>query len=345
MVPIWMFVNACACGNTFILKPSEQDPSAPMFLAELFVEAGAPAGVFNIVNGDKSVVDQLIIHPDVKAVTAVASTPVAKHIYETAILHGKRAHTFGGAKNHCVVMPDADINQTADAILGAAFGSAGERCMAISVVVAVGDQIADQLITKLQKLIPELRLGSGLDAQTEMGPLISDVHRNRVLTLIEQGVMEGAQLIVDGRVNLSVQHEQGHFLGGCLFDHVKPDMHIYQEEIFGPVLCVVRVNDLQSAIDLINGHRYGNGAAIMTQEGEAARQFCHGVDAGMVGVNIPIPVPVVNHPFGGWKQSVFGDINMHGEQSLQFYTKLKTVTQRWPKSTVSSAQFSMPTHD
>ena len=344
MVPVWEFVCAIACGNTFLLKPSEKDPSAPLRMAELFKEAGLPDGVLNVVNGDKHAVDVLLTHPDVVAVTAVASTPVAEYVYNTAIRNGKRAHAFGGAKNHCLVMPDADMEQTVEAILGAAYGAAGERCMALSVAVTVGDEVADALAARLKHRVPELKVGPGSDPGMEMGPLVTAEHLQKVRGYIELGVVEGADLVVDGR-DLSVAgHETGFFLGGSLFDHVKKEMRIYQEEIFGPVFCIVRQPDFDSALALINEHQFGNGAAIFTLDGGAARTFSQRVQAGMVGINIPIPVPVVHHPFGGWKRSVFGDVNMHGNQSIQFYTKLKTVTARWPKGVRTSTQYAMPNH-
>ena len=345
MVPIWMFVSAIACGNTFVLKPSEKDPSAPMFMAELLMQAGLPKGVFNIINGDKVAVDTLLHHPDIQTMTAVASTPVAKYIYQTAIANGKRAHTFGGAKNHCIVMPDADVKATAQAIQGAAYGSAGERCMALSVVVAVGDKTADALITELKASVPQLKIGPGTEAGIEMGPLVTAAHLEKVLSYVDAGVAEGATLVVDGRPSKSskpTNYANGYFMGGCLFDHVTPKMKIYREEIFGPVLCVVRVNDFRSALTLINENAYGNGTAIFTQDGETARTFAHEVQVGMVGINVPIPVPAAHHIFGGWKQSVFGDIHMHGDQSIQFYTKAKSVTSRWPKNTKAGAQYNMP---
>ena len=342
MVPLWMFVSAIACGNTFVLKPSEKDPSAPMLLAELFLQAGLPKGVLNIVNGDKIAVEALLQHPDIHTMTAVASTPVAKYIYQTAIANGKRAHTFGGAKNHCIVMPDADVKATAQAIQGAAYGSAGERCMALSVVVAVGDATADALITELKASVPELKIGAGTEAGIEMGPLVSAAHLQKVLGYVDAGVTEGATLVVDGRDCKPKNNANGYFMGGCLFDNVTPTMKIYREEIFGPVLCIVRVADFQSALTLINENPYGNGTAIFTQDGETARAFAHEVQVGMVGINVPIPVPVAYHTFGGWKQSVFGDIHMHGDQSIQFYTKPKSVTSRWPKSETAAAQYTMP---
>ncbi|MFT4058476.1 MAG: CoA-acylating methylmalonate-semialdehyde dehydrogenase [Legionella sp.] len=345
MVPVWMMIPAIACGNTFILKPSEQDPSAPIRLLELLSEAGLPDGVANCLQGNKETVDFLITHPDVKAVTAVASTPVTQAIYTTAIAHGKRAHTFGGAKNHCVVMPDADLNQTASAIVGAAYGSAGERCMAISVVVAVGDEVADALITKMKPLISAMKIDAGDVAGADMGPLISAAHKQRVLEAINQGVHEGAKLVIDGRQFTHQHHPQGFFMGPCLFDEVTEQMSVYQNEIFGPVLAVVRVQDFEHALALVNRHQYGNGTAIFTRDGFNAREYCQRVQVGMVGINIPIPVPIASHPFGGWKHSCFGDINMHGEESIYFYTKQKTVTSKWPIHELEGNAFIMPTHD
>lgn len=343
MVPIWMFVPAIAYGNTFVLKPSEQAPSAPTRLIELLHDAGCPEGVVNILHGDKKTVDILCQHSDIKSVTAVASSQVAQSIYETATSHGKRAATFGGAKNHCVVMPDADINQTCEAIIGAAYGSAGERCMAISVVVAIGDQTADALIEHISKRLPDLVIGPGDQAKTSMGPLISAAHHKKVTEYISGGIEEGATLVVDGRQFAHPDYPNGHYLGPCLFDQVQPDMRIAKEEIFGPVLSVIRVNSLDDAITLVSQHPYGNGTAIFTHNGEAARYYASQVQVGMVGINIAIPVPIAYHSFGGWKASMYGDIAMHGDQSVQFYTKLKTITSRWPKDK-AKAQFTMPTH-
>ncbi|MGQ3891687.1 CoA-acylating methylmalonate-semialdehyde dehydrogenase [Legionella sp. CNM-4043-24] len=344
MVPVWMMAPAIACGNTFILKPSEQDPSAALRLVELLSDAGLPDGVVNCVQGDKNAVDYLLHHPDIAAFTAVASTPVAESIYTTATANGKRAHTFGGAKNHCLVMPDADLAQAAQAIVGAAYGSAGERCMAISVVVAVGDDTADQLLAHLLPLVRAIRIDAGDVEGCDMGPLISQAHRQRVLTAIDQGVAEGARLLIDGRAYRHPQHPQGYFVGPCLFDRVDESMSVYQNEIFGPVLVMVRVKDFNEGLALVNRHQYGNGTAIFTRSGYYAREFSHRVQAGMVGVNIPIPVPVASHPFGGWKRSCFGDTNMHGEESVHFYTRLKTTTSRWPVSTLSESAFIMPTN-
>lgn len=344
MVPVWMMIPAIACGNTFILKPSEQDPSAPVRLMELLTDAGLPDGVANCLQGNKATVEYLLAHPDIAAFTAVASTPVAHSIYSTATAHGKRAHTFGGAKNHCVVMPDADLDQAANAIIGAAYGSAGERCMAISVVVAVGQQTADALIAKMTPQIRAMRIDAGDVEKTDMGPLISSTHRAKVLAAIDKGVHEGARLIIDGRTFKHPQNPEGFFIGPCLFDQVTEDMSVYQEEIFGPVLVIVRVDSFEEALALVNKHQYGNGTAIFTRDGFSAREYSQRVQVGMVGVNIPIPVPIANHPFGGWKRSAFGDTNMHGEESIHFYTRLKTVTSKWPVTDIEASAFSMPTH-
>lgn len=344
MVPVWMILPAIACGNTFILKPSEQDPSAPVRLMELLTEAGLPLGVVNCVQGDKATVDYFLKHPDVKTCTAVASTPVAEYIYNTAIAHGKRSHTFGGAKNHCVVMPDADLDYTAQAIVGAGYGAAGERCMAISVVVVVGEQTGDHLLEKLIPLIQAIKIDAGDVEGTDMGPLVSAPHRERVLQAISDGVGEGATLVIDGREFKHPSHSKGYFLGPCLFDHVTEAMSVYQQEIFGPVLVIVRVADFEAALSLVNRHQYGNGTAIFTQNGFSAREYAQRVQVGMVGINIPIPVPIASHPFGGWKRSSFGDIGMHGEESIHFYTQSKTVTSRWPATTFGESSFSMPSH-
>lgn len=343
MVPMWMFPMALACGNTFILKTSEKVPSTALRMAELLTEAGLPDGVFNVVNGDKEAVDALLTHPDVAAVSFVGSTPVAEYIYQTATQHGKRCQALGGAKNHMVVMPDADMDQVADALMGAAYGSAGERCMAISVAVAVGDDTADALIERLSPQVKALKVGPGTDPDSEMGPLISSEHRDKVKGYVDLGVEEGAELVVDGR-GLSIEgHEGGFYLGGCLFDKVTSDMTIYQEEIFGPVLCVVRVPDFDAALQLVNSHEYGNGTAIFTRDGDTARAYSSQVQVGMVGINVPIPVPMAFHSFGGWKRSLFGDIHMHGTEGINFYTKLKTVTSRWPTGIRAGADFHMPT--
>lgn len=342
MVPIWMFVPAIACGNTFILKPSEKDPSAPLRLAELMQEAGLPSGVLNVVHGAKEAVDRLITHADVVAVSCVGSTPVAEYIYKMAIAHGKRAHTFGGAKNHCLVMEDANVNEAAEAVANAAYGSAGERCMAVSVVVAVGDKVADTLVNRIQEKIKTLKIAPGTDPKAEMGPLITKAHLQRVKNYVDIGVKEGAKLVVDGRDFALADYEKGFFMGPCLFDQVKPDMRIYREEIFGPVLVIVRVPDFNSALELVNKHEYGNGTAIFTRNGSLARAFASRVQVGMVGINVPIPVPVAYHTFGGWKQSLFGDTYLHSDESVKFYTKSKTVTMRWPKE--EKASYYMPHH-
>ena len=342
MVPMWMFPMAIACGNTFVLKPSERDPSASLLLARLLTEAGLPEGVFNVVQGDKEAVDGLLHHPDVRAVSFVGSTPIAEYIYATGCAQGKRVQALGGAKNHMVVMPDADIPQTVDALMGAAFGSAGERCMAISVVVAVGN-VGDQLVEALVPRIAELKITQGMDLSAEMGPVVTQVHKDKIAGYIAAGVKEGATLVTDGRGFVLPGHEQGFFLGGSLFDHVTPDMTIYKEEIFGPVLCIVRVPDFATALDLVNAHEYGNGTAIYTRDGNTAREYTHRVQVGMVGVNVPIPVPMAFHSFGGWKRSLFGDHHAHGPESVRFYTKQKAVTQRWPASTAAGAEFAMPT--
>jgi malonate-semialdehyde dehydrogenase (acetylating)/methylmalonate-semialdehyde dehydrogenase len=339
MVPLWMFPIAISCGNTFVLKPSEKDPSCALRLADLLHEAGLPAGVFNVMNGDREAVDTLITSPDVSAVSFVGSTPVAKYIYETAAKHGKRVQALGGAKNHMIVMPDADTELAAQALMGAAYGSAGERCMAISVAVAVGDA-GDRLVDRLRSKIAGLKIGAGSSADVEMGPLITREHLERVRNYIDIGVNEGAQLIVDGRNHSS---PAGFFLGASLFDHVLPSMRIYQEEIFGPVLVIVRSPSLDAALQIVNAHEFGNGAAIFTNDGDAARKFTHHVQAGMVGINVPIPVPMAFHSFGGWKHSLFGDLHIHGPDGIRFYTRLKTVTARWPTSTRTEAEYVMPT--
>ncbi|MFT4937735.1 MAG: malonate-semialdehyde dehydrogenase (acetylating)/methylmalonate-semialdehyde dehydrogenase [Paraglaciecola sp.] len=345
MVPMWMFPIALACGNTFIMKPSEKDPSVIMRVAELLKEAGLPDGVFNIVNGDKESVDVLLSDSRVHAVSFVGSTPIAEYIYATGSKHGKRVQALGGAKNHMIVMPDAEVDQVTSALMGAAFGSAGERCMAISVAVCVGDDTADLLISKLQQEISEMRVGpgSGLSEEAHMGPLVSKIHAEKVLGYIDSGIADGAKLLVDGRDFKVDGHELGYFVGPSLFDHVKPGMRIYNEEIFGPVLCVVRVDSYDDAVKLINSHEYGNGTSIFTTNGDSARQFCEQIQVGMVGVNIPIPVPMAFHSFGGWKRSVFGPLNMHGNDGVRFYTKMKTVTARWPKGNLTTNTFSMPT--
>lgn len=343
MVPIWMMIPAIACGNTFILKPSEKDPSAPLFLAELLQQAGLPEGVLQVLNGDKTVVEQLLHHPDIVAASCVGSTPVAQYIYETAIKQGKRAQAFGGAKNHCIVMPDANLQEAASAIAGAAFGSAGERCMALSAVVAVGDVVADGLVEQLTQHAQELIIGPGDNATSQIGPLISAEHKQKVVDYIALGEQEGAQLIVDGRTHACLA-EAGFFLGASLFDRVTSSMRIYREEIFGPVLVVLRAQSFSEALELINQHEFGNGTAIFTSDGHTAREFATQVQVGMVGINVPIPVPVSYHSFGGWKASMFGDIAMHGDESIRFYTKPKTVTSRWPKNAALDSGLHMPAH-
>jgi malonate-semialdehyde dehydrogenase (acetylating)/methylmalonate-semialdehyde dehydrogenase len=341
MVPMWMFPMAIACGNTFVLKPSERVPSASLLLAQLLKEAGLPDGVFNIVQGDKVAVDALIDHPLVKAVSFVGSTPVAEHVYSRSALRGKRVQALGGAKNHLVVMPDAPLDNAVEALIGAAFGSAGERCMAISVAVAVGD-VGDALVEALAKRIRTLKINHGLDEDAEMGPLITGAHREKVIGYINDGIREGATLVADGRELRVPGHEGGNFVGGTLFDHVTPGMRIYREEIFGPVLCVVRVPNLAAAIELVDRHEFGNGVSIFTRDGNTARQFTHRIQVGMVGVNVPIPVPMAFHSFGGWKRSLFGDQHVHGPEGVRFYTKQKAVTQRWPGEDTAGPEFAMP---
>jgi malonate-semialdehyde dehydrogenase (acetylating)/methylmalonate-semialdehyde dehydrogenase len=343
MVPMWMFPVAIACGNTFVLKPSERDPTAGLYIARLLKEAGLPDGVFNVVNGDKEAVDALLVHPAVQAVSFVGSTPIARTIHDTASRHGKRVQALGGAKNHLVVMPDADMDQAVDALIGAAYGSAGERCMAVSVAVAVGDSTADTLVARLADRVRQIKVADGMDPSAEMGPLVTRAHLEKVKSYVEAGVHEGADLVVDGR-SVQVQgREEGFFLGGCLFDHVKPAMSIYKDEIFGPVLSVVRVKEFEQALALINGHEFGNGVCLFTRDGDAAREFASRVQIGMVGINVPIPVPMAFHSFGGWKNSLFGDHHMHGPEGVRFYTRYKAVTQRWPAGIRAGAEFVMPT--
>lgn len=342
MVPMWMFPVAIACGNTFILKPSERDPSAALLMADLLKQAGLPDGVFNVLQGDKLAVDGLLKHPDVQAVSFVGSTPIARYIYETGAQHGKRVQALGGAKNHLVVMPDADLEQTVDALMGAAYGSAGERCMAISVAVAVGN-VADALIAKLTERLKTLKVGPGTQADADMGPLVTRQHLEKVTGYIDAGVAAGAKLVVDGRGAKPAGHEDGYFIGASLFDNVTADMTIYREEIFGPVLSVVRVADFNSAVELINRHEFGNGTAIFTRDGDAAREFSNRIQVGMVGINVPIPVPMAFHSFGGWKASLFGDHHMHGPEGVRFYTRMKTITSRWPTGIRAGAEFTMPT--
>ena len=343
MVPLWMYPVAIACGNTFILKPSERDPGAAMLVAELLQEAGLPAGVLNVVHGDKEVVDAILHHPDIKAVSFVGSTPIAQYVYATGTAAGKRVQALGGAKNHMVIMPDADMDKVADALMGAGYGSAGERCMAVSVAVPVGQKTADALIETLAPRVRALKIGPASDRETEMGPLVTRQHMEKVLGYIDKGVEEGAKLVVDGRGFKLQGYENGYFVGGTLFDDVTRDMTIYREEIFGPVLSVLRANTYADALELINAHEFGNGTAIFTRDGDAARSFADKVEAGMVGINVPIPVPVAYHSFGGWKRSVFGDHAIYGPEGVHFYTRLKTVTTRWPDGIKSGAVFNFPT--
>ncbi|MCP5151150.1 MAG: CoA-acylating methylmalonate-semialdehyde dehydrogenase [Ectothiorhodospiraceae bacterium] len=342
MVPMWMFPVALACGNTFILKPSEKDPSCGLRLAELLIEAGLPPGVLNVVNGDKEAVDTLLSDPGVAAVSFVGSTPIAEYVYRTATANGKRVQALGGAKNHLVVMPDADMAQVTDALMGSAYGSAGERCMAVSVAVAVGDQTADTLIGRLKPRIESLKIGAYDEDGVEMGPLVTRQHLDKVRAYVDAGVSEGAELVVDGRGHAVAGRNDGFFLGGCLFDRVTPEMSIYKEEIFGPVLSVVRAKDYEAALGLVNDHEFGNGAAIFTRDGDAARDFTSRCQIGMVGVNVPIPVPTAYHSFGGWKRSLFGDHHMHGPEGVRFFTRLKTITARWPSGIRAGADFVIP---
>jgi len=344
MVPMWMFPVAIACGNTFIMKPSEKDPSVPLRLAELLKEAGLPDGVFNVVNGDKESVDVLLTDERIQAVSFVGSTPIAEYIYSTASAHGKRVQALGGAKNHMIVMPDAEPSQVINSLMGAAYGSAGERCMAISVAVCVGDAVADHLIKDLTAEIEKMSVGNGMSSpEPHMGPLVSRVHADKVLSYIDSGVEEGATLVVDGRNFVVTNHDKGYFVGPTLFDNVKSGMRIYEEEIFGPVLSVVRVNSYEEALNLINSHEYGNGTAIFTRDGDTARNFTENVQVGMVGVNVPIPVPMAFHSFGGWKRSLFGPLHMHGPDGVRFYTRMKTITARWPTGLSAGPEFAMPT--
>jgi malonate-semialdehyde dehydrogenase (acetylating)/methylmalonate-semialdehyde dehydrogenase len=363
MVPLWMFPLALACGNTFVLKPSERDPSASILLAEMLKEAGLPDGVFNVIHGDKTSVDAILQHPDIQAVSFVGSTPIAQYVYSEGTKTGKRVQALGGAKNHMIVMPDADLDQAADALVGAAYGSAGERCMAISVAVTVGADTANNLIGKLESRIADLRVGDGAKeapgGESDLGPLITGIHRDKVSSYIKLGAEEGAQLLVDGRNPLLTRNSptqnsklnsnpettacDGFFLGATLFDHVKPEMRIYKEEIFGPVLGIVRVNNFESALQLINDHEFGNGTSIFTRDGDTARDFARRVQAGMVGINIPIPVPMAFHSFGGWKRSLFGDHSIYGPEGMRFYTRLKTITARWPTGIRVGVDTTMPT--
>ncbi|WP_279359119.1 CoA-acylating methylmalonate-semialdehyde dehydrogenase [Methylobacterium indicum] len=342
MIPMWKFAPAIACGNAFILKPSERDPGVPMRLAELMIEAGLPAGILNVVNGDKEAVDAILDDDIIQAVGFVGSSDIAQYVYARATATGKRAQCFGGAKNHMIIMPDADMDQAVDALMGAGFGSAGERCMAVSVAVPVGEKTADALMSKLIPRVESLKIGPSTDPSADYGPLVTKAALERVRNYVEIGVNEGAKLAVDGRAFKMQGYENGFYMGGCLFDHVTPEMRIYKEEIFGPVLSVVRAKDYAEALRLPNEHEYGNGVAIFTRDGDAARDFAAKVQVGMVGINVPIPVPLAYYTFGGWKRSGFGDLNQHGPDAVRFYTKTKTVTQRWPSGVKEGAQFSMP---
>ena len=345
MVPMWMYPMAIACGNTFVLKPSEKDPTAPLLCARLLAEAGLPDGVFNVVNGDKEAVDTLLNDARVQAVSFVGSTPVAEYIYSTGTANGKRVQALGGAKNHAVVMPDADIDNAVSALMGAAYGSCGERCMAISVAVCVGDDTADTVVGKFRERIAELKVGNGTNTDNDMGPLVTKSHYDKVRSYVDLGVEEGADLVIDGRKLVVAGHEDGFFLGPCLFDRVTRDMRIYNEEIFGPVLCVVRAESEEEAMRLIDEHEYGNGTCIFTRDGEAARYFADRIKVGMVGINVPLPVPVAYHSFGGWKRSLFGDLYAYGPDSVRFYTRRKTITQRWPSGGVrEKAQYTFPSN-
>ena len=342
MVPMWMFPVAIAAGNTFVLKPSPTDPTPSLLVADLMKEAGFPDGVFNVVHGDKVSVDALIAHPDVQAISFVGSTPIANYIYETGARHGKRVQALGGAKNHMLVMPDADLDKAVDALVGAAYGSAGERCMAISVATLVGD-VGDKIIPVLAERARNLKIKNGLELDAEMGPIVTSSARDRITSYIDQGIKEGADLVVDGRGHTVAGHNAGYWLGGTLFDHVTPDMTIYKEEIFGPVLSCVRVKDFAEGVKLINAHEFGNGVSLFTRDGHAAREFAKQIQVGMVGINVPIPVPMAWHGFGGWKKSLFGDMHAYGEEGVRFYTKQKSVMQRWPESIEKGAEFVMPT--
>ena len=344
MVPLWMIPVALACGNTFILKPSERDPSAANLLHALFTQAGLPAGVLNVVHGGKDAVDAILDHPDIMAVSFVGSTPIAHYVYTRGCKAGKRVQALGGAKNHMVVMPDADLDQAADALMGAGYGSAGERCMAVSVAVPVGEVTADALVAKLKPRVASLKIGPATDSAAEMGPLVTKAHRDKVASYIDTGAKEGAEVVVDGR-GLKLQgYENGYWLGGTLLDRVTPDMTVYKEEIFGPVLSVVRAASYNDAVNMINAHPYGNGTAIFTRDGDAAREFAEKIQVGMVGINVPIPVPVGYHSFGGWKSSIFGAHGIYGPEAVHFYTRLKTVTMRWPTGIRAGAEFTFPSH-
>jgi len=342
MVPMWMYPIAIACGNAFILKPSERDPSAPMLAWDLFKKAGLPDGILNIVHGDKQAVDHILDHPDIKAVSFVGSTPIAEYVYHRGTKAGKRVQALGGAKNHMVIMPDADMDQAANALMGAAYGSAGERCMAVSVAVPVGEETADKLVAKLKPMVESLKIGPSTDSAAEMGPVVTKQAQEKILGYIDAGEKEGADLVVDGRGFKLQGYENGYFVGGTLFDRVTPDMSIYRDEIFGPVLSVVRRDSFDAAVDLIHGHEYGNGTAIFTRDGDAARAFADKIEVGMVGINVPIPVPVAYHSFGGWKRSLFGDHSIYGPEGVHFYTRLKTITARWPSGVKEGAVFTFP---
>jgi malonate-semialdehyde dehydrogenase (acetylating) / methylmalonate-semialdehyde dehydrogenase len=345
MVPMWMYPMALICGNCFILKPSEKDPGASLYIADLLKQAGLPDGVFNIINGDKETVDMLLTDERIAAISFVGSSSIAEYIYKTGAEYGKRVQALGGAKNHAVIMQDADMDNVVKSLIGAAYGSCGERCMAISVVVCVGDEVADELVTRLSHEIGQFKIGNGMDKANDLGPLISKEHLKKVKSYIDIGIEEGASLVVDGRDHTVSGDENGYFLGGCLFDKVKPDMQICQEEIFGPVLCVVRCKTLEEAIQIIDQNPYGNGCCIFTRDGGLARYFSENVNVGMVGINVPLPVPVAYHSFGGWKQSLFGDLSIYGPDSVRFYTRRKTISQRWPSVTMEKAQFSFPSND
>ncbi len=342
MIPMWKLAPAIACGNAFILKPSERDPGVPMRLAELMIEAGLPAGILNVVNGDKESVDAIIDDPDIQAIGFVGSTPIAEYIYGRGCSNGKRVQCFGGAKNHMIVMPDADMDQAVDALIGAGYGAAGERCMAISVAVPVGEKTADELVKRLIPRVESLKVGPSTDGSADFGPLVTKQHLEKVKGYVDLGVKEGATLAVDGRGFTMQGYENGFYMGGCLFDHVTTDMRIYKEEIFGPVLSVVRAPDYAAALKMTNDHEYGNGTAIFTRDGNVARDFASKVNVGMVGVNVPIPVPLAYYTFGGWKRSAFGDLNQHGPDAFRFYTKTKTVTGRWPSSISKGSEFTIP---
>ena len=343
MIPMWKLGPAIVCGNAFILKPSERDPGVPMRLAEILIEAGLPPGICNVVNGDKESVDAIIEDPDIKAIGFVGSTPIGEYIYGRGCAAGKRVQAFGGAKNHMIIMPDADMDQAVDALIGAGYGAAGERCMAISVAVPVGQKTADELVKRLIPRVENLKVGPSTDGSADFGPLVTRQHLDRVKGYVDLGVKEGAKLVVDGRGFRMQGYENGFYMGGCLFDHVTPEMRIYKEEIFGPVLSVVRAQDYEAGLKLANDHEYGNGVAIFTRDGDAARDFASRVNVGMVGVNVPIPVPLAYYTFGGWKRSGFGDLNQHGPDAFRFYTKTKTITSRWPSGIKQGADFVIPT--